>query len=131
MAELSIFVLSRSRRRFRLHHHPRVSFASVTEIERRGSAQIAGITAMDVHVLPLVVALMPNARLFWLVSVSMTLSGIETFVIDLMDTSGQFNSLINVLRQTNIGNAGRVIAQQMDMWVEDGRVNGFTVLAEH
>jgi hypothetical protein len=41
------------------------------------------------------------------------------------------DSLINVLRQTNVGNAGRVVAQQMDMWIEDGRVDGFTVLAQH
>jgi hypothetical protein len=41
------------------------------------------------------------------------------------------NSLINVLRQTNVGNAGRVVAQQMYMRIEDGRVDSFTVLAQH
>lgn len=46
----------------------------MAKVERSGPVQVAGIAAVDVHVLPLVVALMPNASLFRLMSVSVTLS---------------------------------------------------------
>jgi hypothetical protein len=58
----------------RLHHDSRISFASVTEVERRCAAQVAGVAAVNVNVLPLVVALVPDAGLLGLVSVSMALS---------------------------------------------------------
>lgn len=46
----------------------------MAEVKRRSAAEIAGVAAMYVHVLPLVVALMPDSRLFWLMSVSVALS---------------------------------------------------------
>lgn len=46
----------------------------MAKIERCCTAQVASVAAMNVNVLPLVVALVPNARLFRLVSVSVTLS---------------------------------------------------------
>lgn len=41
------------------------------------------------------------------------------------------NLLINVLRQSNVSDAGRFVAQQVDVWIKDGRINGLTVLAKH
>lgn len=49
----------------------------MTEIERRSTTQVAGVAAMNVNVLPLVVALVPDACLLRLVSVSVALSGGE------------------------------------------------------
>lgn len=46
-----------------LHHHARISFTAVTKVERRCSTQVTGVTTMDVNVLPLSVALMPNSSL--------------------------------------------------------------------
>lgn len=46
----------------------------MAKIEWSCTAQVASVAAMNVNVLPLVVALVPNARFFWLVSVSVTLS---------------------------------------------------------
>lgn len=46
----------------------------MTEVEGRRTAQVAGVAAMNVNVLPLVVALMPNARLLRLMGVSVALS---------------------------------------------------------
>lgn len=61
----------------RLHHSSQISFASVTEVERRCVAQVASVAAMNVNVLPLVVALVPDAGLLGLMSVSVTLSVIN------------------------------------------------------
>lgn len=41
------------------------------------------------------------------------------------------SSLINVLRQSNVGNAGRFIAQQVNVRIEDGRVDGLAVLSQY
>lgn len=57
-----------------LQHRARISFTSVAEVKGRRAAQVASVAAMNVNVLPLVVALVPNAGLFRLVSVSVTLS---------------------------------------------------------
>lgn len=41
------------------------------------------------------------------------------------------HSLIHVLRQPHVSNASRIFAQQMDVRVEYGRVDGFAVLPQH
>lgn len=117
----------------RLHHYSQISFASVTKVKRRCSAQVTGVATVNVNILPLVVTLVPDAGLFWLVSVSVTLSEYdkELRVIKKNWKSIFWNLLINVLRQSNVGNAGRIVAQQMDVWIEDGRVDGFTILSQH
>lgn len=70
----SLPIASHSSLWIQLHHAARVSFAAVTEVEGRRTAQVAGVAAMNVNVLPLVVALMPNARLLRLMGVSVALS---------------------------------------------------------
>lgn len=39
--------------------------------------------------------------------------------------------LVNVLRQPHVGNAGRIITEQVDVRIKDGRVDGFAVLSQH
>lgn len=41
------------------------------------------------------------------------------------------NLLVNVLRQPNVGNAGRFVTQQVDMWIKDRRIYGLTILSQH
>ena len=58
----------------RLHHGSQISFASVTKVKRCCGAQVSGVATVNVNILPLVVTLVPDAGLFWLVSVSVALS---------------------------------------------------------
>lgn len=113
-----------------LHQATRVSFAAVAEVEGRRTTQVSGVAAMNVNVLPLAVALVPYARLLRLVSVSVALPAKRIDERNSICTKVE-SSLINVLRQSDVGNAGRFIAQQVNVRVEDGRVDGLAVLSQY
>lgn len=67
---------------------------------------------MEVHIEPFGVAAMPHARLLRL--------------------AGAWPALaVHVLRQADVGYAGGVLADQMDVGVEDGGVHGLAVFTQH
>lgn len=68
--------------------------------------------AVEVHVEPLGVAAVPHTRLLRLAGARMALA-------------------VHVLRQADVGDAGGVLADQVDVRVEDGGVHRLTVLTQH
>lgn len=82
------------------------------EVERRRAADVAGDAAMEVHILPFGVALVPDARLLRLVRVRMVLA-------------------VNVLGEAHVGDARRLLAQQMDVRIQNGRVDGLAIFAQN
>lgn len=38
---------------------------------------------------------------------------------------------VHELRETNVGDARRILADQVHVWVEEGGVHGLAVLAQH
>lgn len=68
--------------------------------------------AVEVHVEPFSVAAMPHTSLLRLAGARPSLA-------------------VNVLRQANVGDAGGVFTDQMDMWVENGGVHWFAVFTEN
>lgn len=67
---------------------------------------------MEVHVEPLGVAAMPHARLLRLAGARPPLA-------------------VDVLRQADVGDAGGLLANQMDVGVEDGGVHWFAVFTQN
>lgn len=126
-----------------LQHDARISFTRMPEIKGRCTAQVASVATMNVNVLPFSISLMPYSWLFWLVCMSVSLSGNrweQKMDRDEEKLRGEFDlfvsfhnlySLINILRQSNVSDACGLLAQQMNMWIEDGRINSFTILSQH
>jgi len=79
-----------------------------TSLERRGRCA----RAVEVDVLPLAVSAMPDARLLRLAGPRPTLD-------------------VHKLSQANVGDAGGVLADQVDVGVEDGSVDGLDVLGQN
>lgn len=79
-----------------------------TSLQRRGWCA----WAMEVDVLPLAVSAVPHTRLLRLAGSRPTLS-------------------VNELGQADVSDAGRVLADQVDVGVQDGGVNGLVVLGQN
>lgn len=68
--------------------------------------------AVEVHVEPLGVAAMPHTSLLWLAGARPSLT-------------------VDVLRQADVGDAGGILANQMDVGVENGGVHWFAVFTQN
>lgn len=68
--------------------------------------------AVEVHIEPFGVAALPHARFLRLAGARSALA-------------------VHVLRQADVGYAGRVVADQMHVRVEDGGVHGLAVFTQH
>lgn len=67
---------------------------------------------MEVDILPLAIAAVPDAGLLGLAGAGPALR-------------------IDVLGEANVGDAGRVLPNDVHVWVQDGRVDRLVVLGEH
>lgn len=83
-------------------------FLNAPSLQRGGRSS----RTVEMDVLPFGVPAMPHPRLLWLAAARSALA-------------------IHILREADVGNAGGLFSNQVHVRVEDGGVDGLTVLGEH